>query len=83
MFYDTSKDTATADLVGQLTVRKISAAEVMAAYEDAEPERQLCVLSILEVSTGENMVELKREAVERLKAKLGVSDQKRTELLSN
>ena len=83
MFYDASKDTAAVELAEQLTTNRVrSAAEVMEAYEAAEPERQLCILCLLEVTTGDNMAELKKEAVGRLMTKLGVSEQKKQELLS-
>ena len=70
-FYDASKDTAVVKLAKQLPEREVTTAEIMEVFENAEPERQLCIICLLELSTpGEPLTELKRDAVNRLLAKV-------------
>ena len=70
--YDASTDPALIELAKNLSTCKATAEEVWEAFQNAEPEQQLCVICLLEVSTpGEPLMELKRDAVNRLLAKVG------------
>ena len=70
MFYDASKDPAAVEIATQ-TRRAVSNAELFKAFNDAEPERQLCIICILEASApGEPLTTEKKRAVERLLAKI-------------
>lgn len=73
-FYDVRKDPEAPELVQQLTERELKFADVLAKYDSVEPEKQLVIISILEV-TAQNanaLFDLKRAAVNRLIAKLGI-----------
>lgn len=73
-FYDVRKDPEAPELVRQLTEREIKFADVLANYERAEPEKQLAIIGILEVTAKDvnSLFDLKRAAVNRLMAKLGI-----------
>lgn len=73
MFYDVTKDPAAAKAAEQISTRAVSSAEIMAAFLDAEPERQLAVICLLEVSTGELFPAEKEAAVKSLLAKMGAA----------
>ena len=70
--YDATKDPAMIEAVNQIPRCEVSAEEVMKAFHNAEPEQQLCVICLLEAySPDESLMELKRDAVNRLLAKVG------------
>ena len=73
-FYDVRKDPEAPELVRQLTEREIKFADVLANYERAEPEKQLAIIGILEVTAKDvnSLFDLKRAAVNKLMAKLGI-----------
>ena len=71
MFYDVTKDSTAVEMIKKIPNREVTNEEILEAFHTAEPERQLCIISLLEVSSGEAMTELKRDAVNRLLAKVG------------
>lgn len=74
MFYDVTKDPAVAKAVEQISTRAVSSTEIMAAFHAAEPECQLTVICLLEVSTGELFPAEKVAAVKSLLAKMGAAE---------
>lgn len=71
MFYDVTKDPTAIEIIKKIPNRKITKEEILEAFHAAEPERQLCIISLLEMSSGQSMTELKRDAVNQLLAKVG------------
>ena len=70
MFYDASRDPAAVEIATNLR-HDVSTGELFRAFSDAEPERQLCIICILEASApGEPLTAEKKSAVERLLTKI-------------
>lgn len=74
MFYDVTKDPAAVEVVKNTSTHTVSTTEIMEAFRNAEPERQLVIISLLEVSTGELLPLEKEDAVKRLLAKMGAAE---------
>lgn len=75
MFYDVTKDPAAVEAVKNASPHTVSTAKIMEAFRDAEPERQLVIISFLEVSTGELLPLEKEDAVKRLLSKMEAAEQ--------
>lgn len=69
MFYDAAKD-PTAIEITTTPLNQISPSKIMEAFAGAEPERQLCIICLLEAAGTGPLTEVKAAAVKRLLAKL-------------
>ena len=78
-FYNASKDPTAIELAKQLPTPADPRAEIIRildAFDEAEPERQLCIICLLEVATNDytGLSGMKKAAINRMLANMGESN---------